>query len=105
MDVSQTRKDYLDFKALVPDVHQAALALGQLAAKAGIDKQLLELVKVRASQINGCAFCLQYHILQGETLGVSTDKFNLARSATIFQARARRAGLDGSADISAQRRQ
>jgi AhpD family alkylhydroperoxidase len=94
MDVSQTRKDYLDFKALVPDVHQAALALGQLAAKAGIDKQLLELVKVRASQINGCAFCLQYHILQGETLGVPTDKFNLVavwREAPQFSKRERAA--------------
>jgi len=35
-----------------------------------IDKQLLELVKIRASQINGCAFCVQYHLLLAEGLGV-----------------------------------
>jgi AhpD family alkylhydroperoxidase len=48
-----------------------------VAAKAGLDKQLLELIKLRASQINGCAFCVQYHILQAETLGMPLDKINL----------------------------
>jgi AhpD family alkylhydroperoxidase len=92
--MSHARKGYLDFKALAPDVHQAVSALAQLATKAGLEKQLLELVKVRASQINGCAFCLQYHILQGETLGVSADKFNLVavwRDAPQFSRRERAA--------------
>ena len=68
--------------------------LGQLAAKAGIDKQLLELIKLRASQINGCAFCVHYHILQGESLGISTDKLNLVvvwREAPQFSPRERAA--------------
>src|SRR6185437_14379435 len=68
--------------------------LGQLAVKAGLDKQLLELVKIRASQINGCAFCLQYHILQSETLGVPADKINLVavwREAPQFSPRERAA--------------
>ena len=75
--MSHARKEYGDFQALAPDVYQAVLALGGFAAKAGIDKQLLELIKLRASQINGCAFCVQYHILQAERLGVSADKLNL----------------------------
>ena len=68
--------------------------LGQVAAKAGIDKQLLELVKLRASQINGCAFCVQHHILLGERLGLSADKLNLVvvwREAPQFSARERAA--------------
>jgi AhpD family alkylhydroperoxidase len=92
--MSYARKDYSEFKALAPDIYQAVFALGQLAAKAGIDKQLLELVKVRASQINGCAFCLQYHILHGETLGVPADKINLVavwREAPQFSRRERAA--------------
>jgi AhpD family alkylhydroperoxidase len=92
--MSHARIDYPDFKALAPDIYQAVFALGQLAAKAGIDKQLLELIKVRASQINGCSFCLQYHILQGETLGVSADKLNLVavwREAPQFSKRERAA--------------
>lgn len=75
--MSHARKEYGDFQALAPDAHQAVLTLGGFAAKAGIDKQLLELIKLRASQINGCAFCVQYHILQAERLGVSADKLNL----------------------------
>ena len=77
-----------------PIVYDIVTALGQAAAKAGIDKQLLELIKLRASQINGCAFCVQYHILQGESLGISADKLNLVvvwREAPLFSARERAA--------------
>ena len=61
--MSHARSEYKDFKALAPDVFDAVLALGQFAARSGLDEQLLELIKLRASQINGCAFCVQYHIL------------------------------------------
>src|SRR5437588_2599379 len=77
MQMSHARSEYRNFKALAPDVFDLVLALGQAAAKAGIDKQLLELIKLRASQINGCAFCVQHHILLGESLGISADKLNL----------------------------
>ena len=92
--MSHARGEYANFKALAPDVHEIVSALGQIAAKAGIDKQLLELVKLRASQINGCAFCVQYHILQSESLGVPTDKLNLVvvwREAPQFTSRERAA--------------
>src|SRR3954470_23454776 len=92
--MSHARSEYRNFKALAPDVFDLVLALGQAAAKAGIDKQLLELIKLRASQINGCAFCVQYHILQGESLGITTDKLNLVvvwREAPMFSSRERAA--------------
>ncbi|MGY3482484.1 AhpD family alkylhydroperoxidase [Bradyrhizobium sp. USDA 4011] len=92
--MSHARKEYTDFEKLAPDVFAVVRDLGQFAAKAGLDKQLLELVKLRASQINGCAFCVQYHILQGENLGVPTDKLNLVvvwREAPQFSARERAA--------------
>ena len=75
--MSHARKEYKDFMSLTPDAYEAVLALSQVAGKAGMDKQLLELIKLRASQINGCAFCVQYHILEGEKLGVPADKLNL----------------------------
>ena len=59
-----------------------------------MDKQLLELVKLRASQINGCAFCVQHHILESEKLGVPADKLNLVvvwREAPQFSPRERAA--------------
>ena len=92
--MSHARSEYTDFQKLAPDAFEIVRALGQLAARAGIDKQLLELIKIRASQTNGCAFCLQYHILQSETLGVPEDKINLVavwREAPQFSPRERAA--------------
>lgn len=88
------RLEWQDFKNVVPEVNAAAQTLSQIAAKAGLDKQLLELIKIRASQINGCAFCLQYHILAAETLGIPADKLNLLavwHEAPIFSDRERAA--------------
>src|SRR3569832_1424797 len=92
--MSLARKEYGDFKELAPDAFEVTLALGGFAAKAGIDKGLLELVKLRASQINGCAFCVQHHILLAERLGVPADKLDLVavwREAPQFSARERAA--------------
>jgi len=92
--VSHARQENGQLKQIAPDVYEAVAGLAQLAGKAGLDKQLLELVKIRASQINGCAFCVQYHILIAEKLGVSADKINLVvvwREAPQFSKRERAA--------------
>jgi AhpD family alkylhydroperoxidase len=92
--MSHARSEYEDLKKIAPDIYDAVFALTQLAGKAGIDKQLLELIKLRASQINGCPFCLQFHVLQSERLGLSSDKINLVavwREAPIFSSRERAA--------------
>jgi AhpD family alkylhydroperoxidase len=92
--MSHARQENGQLKQIAPDVYDAVAHLAQLAAKAGLDKQLLELVKIRASQINGCAFCVQYHILIGEKLGVPADKINLLvvwREAPQFSKRERAA--------------
>jgi len=92
--MSHARGEYEDLKKTAPDIYDAVFALTQAAEKAGLDKHLLKLIKLRASQINGCAFCLQHHVLQSERLGLSTDKINLVavwREAPIFSARERAA--------------
>jgi AhpD family alkylhydroperoxidase len=92
--MSYARQELAHLKQIAPDIYDAVANLGQLAARAGVDKQLLELVKIRASQINGCAFCVQYHILAAEKLGVPTDKLNLVvvwREAPQFSRRERAA--------------
>ena len=92
--MSHARKEYRDFMSLTPDAYEAVLALGQVAGKAGMDKRLLELIKLRASQINGCAFCVQHHVMLGEKLGLSADKLNLVvvwREAPQFSQRERAA--------------
>lgn len=92
--VHGARAEWKDFKALAPDVDDLVRSLGGAAVQVGLDKQLLELVKLRASQINGCAFCVQFHILAAEKLGVAADKLNLVvvwREAPVFSARERAA--------------
>jgi AhpD family alkylhydroperoxidase len=92
--MSHARSEYEDFRRLAPEAYEIVAALGQAAAKVGIDKPLLELIKLRASQINGCAFCVQFHILQAERLGMAADKLNLVvvwREAPLFSSRERAA--------------
>ena len=88
------RTSWKEFRKLAPDAYDAVLALNKVAEQNGLDKQLLELIKLRASQINGCAFCVQYHIMASETLGIPVDKLNLVvvwREAPIFSTRERAA--------------
>jgi len=54
----QTR---LDIYKASPDAIKAMLAFSAATEKLGLEKPLLELVKLRASQINGCAFCVDMH--------------------------------------------
>ena len=92
--MSHARGEYEDFKTLAPDAYEIVAALGSVAAKAGIDRQLVELIKLRASQINGCAFCVQFHVLQAESLGIAADKLNLVvvwRETPLFSPRERAA--------------
>ncbi len=53
--MSHARSEYATFRVQAPDIHEALLSLGKLATKSGLDKELIELIKIRASQINGCA--------------------------------------------------
>ncbi|MET8845418.1 carboxymuconolactone decarboxylase family protein [Amycolatopsis sp. NPDC004625] len=58
-----------------PELYQAMANLqaevNKAGANAGLDPKLLELVKTRASQINGCAFCLDMHTRDALELGES----------------------------------
>lgn len=88
------RVEYKDLARLAPDVDEALRALGNKAAAFGIEKDLLELIKIRASQINGCAFCVQFHVMQSERLKIASDKLHMIavwRDAPIFSDRERAA--------------
>jgi AhpD family alkylhydroperoxidase len=64
-------KPRLDFYKAAPDTIKALLALENQVRASGLEPSLFELVKIRASQINGCAFCINMHTQdarkQGET--------------------------------------
>ncbi|MCL6701061.1 carboxymuconolactone decarboxylase family protein [Pseudomonas sp. T1.Ur] len=51
----------IDFYAASPDAYKAMLGLENAVSKLGLEKSLIELVKLRSSQINGCAFCIDMH--------------------------------------------
>lgn len=51
----------LDFYKSSPDAIKAMVGLEQRIGKSGLEKSLVELVRLRASQINGCAYCVDTH--------------------------------------------
>lgn len=77
-----------------PDAQQAVLALNAYVEGCGLEHSLLELVKTRASQINGCAFCLHMHVRDARKAGVSEDKLAVLpawRESPLFSERERAA--------------
>ncbi|MEE1927938.1 carboxymuconolactone decarboxylase family protein [Streptomyces sp. TRM 70351] len=66
----------MDFFAHAPAVYKAMVAL-DAAASDGVDPTLAELVKIRASQLNHCAFCLDMHIREARAKGESEERVYL----------------------------
>ncbi|ODU76940.1 MAG: alkylhydroperoxidase [Bordetella sp. SCN 68-11] len=93
-DQPQPRMEGKAFYALVPDAVAAIRALSGAARAHGLDEALLELVKLRASQLNGCAFCLQMHTTDARRIGLSEAKLTLLpvwHEAPVFTVRERAA--------------
>jgi AhpD family alkylhydroperoxidase len=61
-------------KETSPGAYQAMLGLERYVAATGLDKKLRELVKIRASQINGCAFCIDLHTKDARAIGESEQR-------------------------------
>ncbi|MEM5313791.1 carboxymuconolactone decarboxylase family protein [Paraburkholderia sp. JHI869] len=68
----------LDFYKASPEGTKAMIALEERASKSSIEKPLAELVRLRASQINGCAYCVDMHTADARK-GGETDR----RLATV----------------------
>jgi AhpD family alkylhydroperoxidase len=87
---TDTRIEYDEFRRTAPDAAAALSAVSKAVGDSGLDKDLVELIKIRASQINGCTFCVQYHLNLARKAGVSETKLDLVavwRDAGIFTAR------------------
>ena len=88
--MSSVRIAYETFQKTAPSAQAALLAMGKAADEAGLDKTIIELVKLRVSQINNCAFCLQIHLNVSRKLGLSQEKLDLVATweeAGIFSER------------------
>jgi len=88
--MSHVRIAYETFQKTAPAAQAALLAMGKTADEAGLDKEIIELVKLRVSQINNCAFCLQIHLNVSRKVGVAQEKLDLVATwheAGIFSKR------------------
>ncbi|PRC92135.1 carboxymuconolactone decarboxylase family protein [Solimicrobium silvestre] len=78
------------FNDIAPAVNKALYAMGKAIDDSGLEKELSELIKLRASQINGCAFCVQYHLNVARELRIPQTKLDLIavwQEAGVFSAR------------------
>lgn len=59
----------IDYYSASKEAMQAMIGLERSVAKLGLEPQLVELIKLRASQINGCAFCVDLHTREAREAG------------------------------------
>jgi len=77
----------LDLTKVSPDGYKAMLGVHSYVQNSGLSLGLLELVKMRVSQINGCAFCIAMHVPLARKHGISEDQLHLLaawREAPIY---------------------
>src|SRR5919198_891051 len=85
----------LNAKRAVPDLYKAMLALDEAVANSGLDPLLQELVKMRGSQINGCAYCLNMHSADAIAAGERDER---ERAALAFTEAVTKIGPHGVPD-------
>ena len=84
----------LDYAKTAPDGLRAMFGLERYARHSGLEPALLELIKMRASQINGCAFCLDMHSKDARAAGETERRLyalNAWRETPFFNERERAA--------------
>ena len=77
-----------------PDAVKAMQALEAAIKASGLERSLIELVKLRASQINGCAFCIHMHVTDARAFGETDMRMHMLsawRESPLFSARERAA--------------
>lgn len=84
----------LDYYAAAPEVMKAIVGLERAVVSSGLEMSLIELVKTRASQINGCAYCIDMHTRDAIKAGESPARLFLLdawREAPLYTDRERAA--------------
>jgi AhpD family alkylhydroperoxidase len=90
----QERIDRKRLYGLLPATVQGLLAISAAVKESGLEPTLIELVKTRASQINGCAFCLAMHTTDARAQGETEARLHLLnawREAPVYSDRERAA--------------
>ena len=77
----------INIQKVEPAAYQAMFGLEKYLSTSKVDPILLELIKMRASQINGCAFCLNMHSADARKIGETEQRLyllNAWRETTLF---------------------
>src|SRR5688572_5951551 len=69
-------KARIELMQVNPGVIQAVLGLERHVRQSGLDPKLLDLVRMRASQINGCAYCLDMHSKDARASGETEQRLH-----------------------------
>lgn len=67
----------IDWNKTSPEAYKAMLGVQKVVDKSPVDHKLLELIKIRASQINGCAHCLDMHTKDAIALGENEQRLHV----------------------------
>lgn len=81
-----------DFAKASPESYKAVFALEQYICSCGLEPRHIHLLKLRASQINGCAYCVDMHVKEARHDGLSEQWINLVcawRESPLYDARER----------------
>jgi AhpD family alkylhydroperoxidase len=84
----------LDAMKISPAAYRAMAGLQAYVDQSGLERSLIELVKIRASQINGCAYCLVMHTDDARKYGENDERMHLLNAwheAPVFSERERAA--------------
>jgi AhpD family alkylhydroperoxidase len=87
-------KQRLNPYTVAPELTRQLVDLAQRVAQSGIEPSLAELVKIRASQINGCAICLHMHTRDARKSGESEERIfmlNAWQESSLYSDRERAA--------------
>jgi AhpD family alkylhydroperoxidase len=87
-------KSRIEYAQVAPGAVEAMRAVETYVCTCGIDPKLLELIKIRASQINGCAYCLDMHTKDARTQGETEQRIyalNAWRETPFFTEKERAA--------------
>lgn len=87
-------KTRMNYFAKVPDLLQKMVDLNKAVEDSGFDRHILHLVKLRASQINGCSYCVDMHVKEARKDGETEQRIHLVsawRESPLFSERERAA--------------
>ena len=94
MTNTQHMQPRLDYAKVAPGAREAMYAVERYVRECGLERRLLELVKLRASQINGCAYCVDMHTKDARANGETEQRLYAVvvwREAPFFTERERAA--------------